>query len=84
MVLDGADKMDTFFPDPDNQAGEHLAKYLPQRNGHIIVTTQNQNVSSRFVDHNTESIISVSPMTEEDAISLLEKSWELSMNATWR
>ncbi len=74
MILDSADDIDVFYGEAANTAdGRPLASYLPQSgHGSILVTTRNRNLASRLVgDH--RDIISVGPMTERNALLLVEK-----------
>ena len=74
MVLDSADDIDVFYGEAASTGdGRPLASYLPQsRNGSILVTTRNKDLAFRLVGNHCD-IISVGPMTEEDALLLLEK-----------
>ncbi|KAK0747265.1 hypothetical protein B0T21DRAFT_397714 [Apiosordaria backusii] len=75
MILDSADDCDVFYPPTSSDArNEHLfANFLPQsRNGSIIITTRNKDLARRLISR-TQNIIEVGPMTQRDALTLLEK-----------
>jgi hypothetical protein len=73
MVIDSADDRDVFFEGSGNVPGQRrLADYLPQSaHGSILVTTRNRDLAFRMTGHH-RNIIDVGPMTEQDALTLLE------------
>lgn len=73
MVLDSADDRDVFFETSGNNAGQRrLADYLPQSShGSILVTTRSRDLALRLTGHH-RNIIDIGPMTEQEALILLE------------
>lgn len=69
MVLDNADDIDTFF----NTFGHiPLVDYLPSvSHGSILITSRNQTAARNIVGPDGQ-VISVKPMSTDDAISLLK------------
>ncbi|KAK5987383.1 Kinesin light chain 1 [Cladobotryum mycophilum] len=78
MVLDSADDYDVFYKTSgDSPNSQSLATYLPQsQNGSIIITTRDRNLGSRLTGNKPRNLIDVGPMTEADALTLLEKRLE--------
>lgn len=74
MILDSADDRDVFYNTSGEAPGKRpLATYLPQsRNGAIILTTRDKDLAHRLVG-NLQNIIEVGPMTQAEAVTLLEK-----------
>ena len=74
MVLDSVDDGDVFFRTKgETEDARPLATWLPQsRNGSIVITTRDQGVAVRLTGRHQDTI-SVGPMEEKDAITLLEK-----------
>ncbi|KAK0652399.1 P-loop containing nucleoside triphosphate hydrolase protein [Cercophora newfieldiana] len=75
MILDSADDRDTFFsPIGDDARNKRpFAMYLPQsRNGSILITTRDKDLASRLTGRR-QNTIDVGPMTQTDALTLLEK-----------
>jgi hypothetical protein len=73
MILDSADDGDVFFKTASGRERQSLASYLPQsRNGRILVTTRNKDLARRLTG-SSKNMIEVGPMTQTDALLLLEK-----------
>ncbi|KAK3938526.1 P-loop containing nucleoside triphosphate hydrolase protein [Diplogelasinospora grovesii] len=73
IILDSADDRDVFYGVSSDREGQPLAKYLPQsRNGSIIVTTRDKDLAFRLTG-NHRNIIEVGPMSQADALTLLQK-----------
>ncbi|KAM7202262.1 P-loop containing nucleoside triphosphate hydrolase protein [Rhypophila sp. PSN 637] len=81
MIFDSADDRDVFYnqasgDDPKNGGAGNkrpFATYLPQsRNGSIIVTTRNKDLTFRLTGRR-QTMIEVGPMTQTDALILLKK-----------
>jgi tetratricopeptide (TPR) repeat protein len=75
MVLDSADDRDVFYGPTSGDARNErpVATYLPQtRNGSLILTTRDKDLASRLTGRR-QNMIEVGPMTQRDALTLLEK-----------
>ncbi|KAH7303118.1 P-loop containing nucleoside triphosphate hydrolase protein, partial [Stachybotrys elegans] len=74
VVLDSADDHEVLYGLSEEGGNRRLlASYLPQsRNGSIIVTTRNKDLACRITG-SRNFMIEVGPMTQADAITLLEK-----------
>ena len=81
MILDSADDHDVFYSPTNGDAptsgdasnGGAFATYLPQsRNGSVIITTRNKDLAFRLTGRR-HNMIEVGPMTQRDALTLLEK-----------
>ena len=74
LVLDSADDADVFYDGGSGAQGRRpLATYLPQsRNGSIIVTTRDGDLARRLTGGH-KNLIEMGPMTQGDAVLLLEK-----------
>ena len=76
MILDNADDHGVFYnASPNTSTSDRLglARYLPQsRNGSIIITTRDRDLAFRLTG-NHRNMISVGPMTEKDALMLMER-----------
>ncbi|MCJ1306895.1 hypothetical protein MMC25_000539 [Agyrium rufum] len=76
LVVDNADDASTFFAtksgtSPDGR-GKSMAKYLPRsKQGSILITTRDKRVGERLTI-NREKPIPISPMTDDEAIDLLQ------------
>ncbi|KAL1846163.1 hypothetical protein Daus18300_014339 [Diaporthe australafricana] len=79
VVLDSADDYEVMYGISEIDGHRRsLASYLPQsRNGAIIVTTRNKDLAYR-VAGNRDYMIDVGPMTQADALILVEKKLGLS------
>ena len=75
LILDSADDRDVFYSPTSSDArnGRPFATYLPQSpNGSIVITTRNKDLAFRLTGRR-QNIIEVGPMTQTDALTLLEK-----------
>jgi tetratricopeptide (TPR) repeat protein len=75
MILDSADDHDVLYnpTSSDTRDGRPFATYLPQsRNGSIVITTRNKDLAFRLTGRR-KNMIEVGPMTQTDALTLLEK-----------
>ena len=74
LILDSADDVDVFYAGGGGaQARRPLATYLPQsRNGSIIVTTRDGDLARRLTGGH-KNLIEIGPMTQDDAVLLLER-----------
>ncbi|KAL7935608.1 P-loop containing nucleoside triphosphate hydrolase protein [Trichoderma chlorosporum] len=75
IILDSADNSEILYglnqSDPDQRP---LSTYFPQsRNGSILLTTRSKKLASKLTGGYND-IIEVQPMTETDALNLLEKT----------
>ncbi|RKK56450.1 hypothetical protein BFJ69_g17647, partial [Fusarium oxysporum] len=74
LVLDSADDSDVLLHSTsgDNDDGRKLVEYLPQSpNGAILITTRNRDLAFRLTGA-YEAIHEIGPMTQEEALKLLE------------
>ncbi|KAL9087608.1 MAG: hypothetical protein Q9165_006532 [Trypethelium subeluteriae] len=68
IIIDGADMKETFF------GPRQTFDLLPHgRNGSIIFTSRNNNLAFQLVRSNPESLISLGPLAEKDAVELLTR-----------
>ncbi|KAK0761789.1 hypothetical protein N5P37_004588 [Trichoderma harzianum] len=74
IILDSADESEVLYSANENGHGKRsLAAYIPKsRNGSVLVTTRNRSLASKLTG-GYKNIIEVDPMTEADALALLEK-----------
>jgi tetratricopeptide (TPR) repeat protein len=81
MIVDNADDATVFYPNisrvravhSSEQPLEPLSDYLPHSpNGSILITSRNYNLAERLTG-NYSSVIQVMPMSNDDALVLLEK-----------
>ncbi|KAH8894462.1 hypothetical protein GQ53DRAFT_839546 [Thozetella sp. PMI_491] len=74
VMLDSADNREVLYGVSQGGSNQQsLASYLPQsRNGSIVVTTRNKDVAYRMIG-NRDYMIEVGPMTQADALTLVEK-----------
>jgi tetratricopeptide (TPR) repeat protein len=74
MVIDSADDSDVFSSTAEGVCDRRpLLTYLPKsRNGSIVITSRNKKLAD-LVTGNRDNVIEVGPMTETEAIALLEK-----------
>ncbi|KAK4065260.1 hypothetical protein Trihar35433_7380 [Trichoderma harzianum] len=74
IILDSADESEVLYSANENGHGKRsLAAYIPKsRNGSVLVTTRNRSLASKLTG-GYKNIIEVDPMTEVDALALLEK-----------
>ncbi len=75
VVLDSADDRDVFYhPTSDDKPDRQpFANYLPQsQHGSMLITTRDRDLAFRLTGRH-QNIIEVGPMTQTDALTLLEK-----------
>jgi tetratricopeptide (TPR) repeat protein len=80
MILDNADDKDVFTSCPSSHrqasSGKHIGDFLPQSsNGSILVTSRSRDAAFQ-VTCNYKYIFTVEPMTESEAMELLQSQLE--------
>jgi tetratricopeptide (TPR) repeat protein len=90
LVLDNLDNDDVLFipqvatsgaqaGDRDVQLRQPLSAYLPQsQNGSILITTRTSDMATKLVE--LRDVIVVDPMTDMDAVTLLKKKLDISVD----
>jgi tetratricopeptide (TPR) repeat protein len=83
MIVDNADDLNVFFnQSPDYSLARSLSDLLPQSpNGHIVITSRNQEVAFRLVGRKAD-IIQMKPMNQDHALLLLDKKIPGNLDAT--
>ncbi|OAA45326.1 kinesin light chain 3 [Beauveria brongniartii RCEF 3172] len=70
LILDNADKLDTFFSQTEEFP---IASYLPKRNnGKVLITSRNLDVAERLTGGH-KAIISIPAMESDEALLLLQE-----------
>ncbi|SPJ87082.1 related to kinesin light chain [Fusarium torulosum] len=82
LVLDSADNSDVLFHSTSRgNDGQKLVEYLPQTpNGSILITTRNRDLAFRLTG-TIQAIHEIGPMTEGEALKLLENRLGTLSNA---